>query len=130
MLVSGAVADKAARQVGPGEPVVLVGPPARFVGRGGEKLEGALEQFALDPSGLRVLDAGASTGGFTDCLLQHGAARVTALDVGHGQLHERLRADPRVEVVERTNLRHVDPDAERAVRRRRGRPVVHLAAPP
>ena len=94
-----------------GEPVRLSGPPPRFVGRGGEKLDGALDGFGLDPSGLRVLDAGASTGGFTDCLLQHGAAVVTALDVGHGQLHEKLRADPRVEVVERTNLRHVDPTA-------------------
>lgn len=109
VLVSGAVADKAGRQVGVGEPVVLVGPPAPFVGRGGTKLDGALATFGLDPTGLRVLDAGASTGGFTDCLLQHGAARVTALDVGHGQLHERLRADSRVRVVERTNLRHLDP---------------------
>ncbi len=114
VLVSGSVALKAARQVGPGEPVVVQGPPARFVGRGAEKLEGALDAFALDPTGLRVLDAGASTGGFTDCLLQRGAASVTALDVGHGQLHERLRADPRVEVVERTNLRHVDPTASPA----------------
>jgi 23S rRNA (cytidine1920-2'-O)/16S rRNA (cytidine1409-2'-O)-methyltransferase len=80
------------------------------VGRGGEKLAGALQAFDLDPEGLRALDAGASTGGFTDALLQHGASSVVALDVGHGQLHERLRADPRVEVLERTNLRHVDPD--------------------
>ena len=111
MLVSGSVALKSGRQVGPGEPVVVQGPPSRFVGRGAEKLEAAMERFGLDPAGRRVLDAGASTGGFTDCLLQRGAASVTALDVGHGQLHERLRADPRVEVVERTNLRHVDPSA-------------------
>ena len=111
VLVSGVVADKAARMVDAGEPLVLSGPPPRFVGRGGEKLAGALEGFGLDADGLRVLDAGASTGGFTDCLLQHGAGTVTALDVGHGQLHEKLRADPRVEVVERTNLRHVDPTA-------------------
>ena len=111
VLVSGVVADKAARMVDAGEPLVLSGPPPRFVGRGGEKLAGALEGFGLDAGGLRVLDAGASTGGFTDCLLQHGAVTVTALDVGHGQLHEKLRADPRVEVVERTNLRHVDPTA-------------------
>lgn len=110
VLVSGVVADKVARLVDAGEPVVLLGDRPRFVGRGGEKLEGALNAFCLDPSGLRVLDAGASTGGFTDCLLQRGAAGVTALDVGHGQLHERLRADPRVEVVERVNLRYVDPD--------------------
>ncbi len=111
VLVSGTVADKPTRMVDAGEPVVVSGPPPRFVGRGGEKLAGALNGFGLDPTGLRVLDAGASTGGFTDCLLQHGALSVTALDVGHGQLHERLRADQRVEVVERTNLRHVDPDA-------------------
>ena len=110
VLVGGAPATKAARQVDPGEAVVLTGDAPRFVGRGGEKLLGALEAFSLDPSGLRVLDAGASTGGFTDALLQHGAASVVALDVGHGQLHERLRADPRVVVMERTNLRHVDPD--------------------
>ena len=109
--MSGAVADKAARMVDAGEPLVLSGPPPRFVGRGGEKLAGAFEGFGLSVEGLRVLDAGASTGGFTDCALQDGAIAVTALDVGHGQLHERLRADPRVEVVERTNLRHVDPTA-------------------
>jgi 23S rRNA (cytidine1920-2'-O)/16S rRNA (cytidine1409-2'-O)-methyltransferase len=111
VLVGGADATKASRLVDAGEPVVVQGPPPRFVGRGGEKLAGALEAFGLDPGGLRVLDAGASTGGFTDCLLQAGAAEVVALDVGHGQLHERLRADDRVVVLERTNLRHVEPDA-------------------
>ncbi len=110
ILVSGALATKAARMVGAEEPLVLVGPAPRFVGRGGQKLEAAIEEWRLDPLGLRILDAGASTGGFTDCLLQHGAASVTALDVGHGQIHERLRNDPRVDLVERTNLRHVDPD--------------------
>lgn len=109
VLVSGSVAEKAARMVGAEEPVHLVGSPPRFVGRGAEKLLAALEGFGLDPVGLRILDVGASTGGFTDCLLQHGAAAVTSLDVGHGQIHERLRGDPRVEVVERTNIRHVDP---------------------
>ncbi|MEZ5238120.1 MAG: SAM-dependent methyltransferase [Microthrixaceae bacterium] len=79
------------------------------MGRGGEKLQAALERFELDPEGLRVLDAGASTGGFTDCLLQNGAAEVVALDVGHGQLDVRLRAHPSVTVIERTNLRHVSP---------------------
>ena len=108
--VSGAPALKPARLVDAGEPVLVQGERPRFVGRGGEKLDGALERFGLDPSGLRVLDAGASTGGFTDCLLQRGAAHVVALDVGHGQIHERLRGDDRVSVVERTNLRHVDPE--------------------
>lgn len=111
VLVGGADATKASRLVGAGDAVVVQGPPPRFVGRGGEKLAGALGAFGLDPRGLRVLDAGASTGGFTDCLLQGGAAEVVALDVGHGQLHERLRADDRVVVLERTNLRHVDPAA-------------------
>ena len=109
--VGGAPATKAARQVDAAEAVLVDGDGPRFVGRGGEKLDGALEAFALDPSGLRVLDAGASTGGFTDALLQRGAREVVALDVGHGQLHERLRADQRVVVMERTNLRHVDADA-------------------
>lgn len=109
VLVAGAPATKSARQVDAGESVTVTGEPPRFVGRGGEKLAAALEAFALDPSGLSVLDAGASTGGFTDAVLQHGAHSVVALDVGHGQLHERLRRDPRVTVLERTNLRHVDP---------------------
>jgi 23S rRNA (cytidine1920-2'-O)/16S rRNA (cytidine1409-2'-O)-methyltransferase len=105
--VGGTIADKPARLVAPGEPLDLVGPRRRFVSRGGEKLEAALVHFGIDVSGLRALDAGASTGGFTDCLLQRGARSVVALDVGHGQLHERLRADPRVEVRERTNVRHL-----------------------
>ncbi|MCZ7628423.1 MAG: TlyA family RNA methyltransferase [Microthrixaceae bacterium] len=107
VLVSGSLSSKSSRMVDPGDPVVLVGSPPRFVGRGGEKLAAALEEFALDMRGLRVLGAGASTGGFTDCLLQAGAGEVLALDVGHGQLHESLRAHPGVVVMERTNLRHV-----------------------
>jgi 23S rRNA (cytidine1920-2'-O)/16S rRNA (cytidine1409-2'-O)-methyltransferase len=81
--------------------------PARFVSRGGEKLARALELLPVDPAGKDCLDVGASTGGFTDCLLQAGAARVIALDVGHGQLHPRLRADDRVTVLERVNARNV-----------------------
>lgn len=79
----------------------------RFVGRGGEKLEGAFRAFPLDACGRDCLDVGASTGGFTDCLLQHGAARVIALDVGHGQIHPALRDDPRVTVMEHTNARYL-----------------------
>jgi 23S rRNA (cytidine1920-2'-O)/16S rRNA (cytidine1409-2'-O)-methyltransferase len=109
--VGGAPATKAARQVDAGEAVLVEGDGPRFVGRGGEKLAAALDAFGLDPAGVHALDAGASTGGFTDALLQAGAGSVVALDVGHGQLHERLRADARVEVLERTNLRHVDPAA-------------------
>ena len=82
--------------------------PPRFVSRGGEKLAHALEALAVDPAGRDCLDIGASTGGFTDCLLQRGASRVIALDVGHGQLHPRLRADGRVTVLERVNARHLD----------------------
>jgi 23S rRNA (cytidine1920-2'-O)/16S rRNA (cytidine1409-2'-O)-methyltransferase len=110
VLVNGSVADKPARQVAPGDAVVIDGPPPRFVGRGAVKLDHALDVFDIDVRGRRALDAGASTGGFTDCLLQRGAAHVVALDVGHGQLHERIRADPRVTNLERHNVRHVDVD--------------------
>jgi 23S rRNA (cytidine1920-2'-O)/16S rRNA (cytidine1409-2'-O)-methyltransferase len=78
-----------------------------YVSRGGEKLANALDAFGVDPSGRDALDVGASTGGFTDVLLQRGAARVAAVDVGYGQLHEKLRADPRVTVLERVNARHL-----------------------
>ena len=88
---------------------MVAGPPPRFVGRGGEKLAAALERFAIDLTGRVVLDAGSSTGGFTDCALQAGAARVVAVDVGRGQLHRRLLTDPRVDSRERTNVRHLVP---------------------
>jgi len=81
----------------------------RYVGRGGHKLEGALRHFGLDPSGWTCLDVGASTGGFTDCLLQHGAGKVYAIDVGHGQLDWKIRQDPRVVVREHCNARHLQP---------------------
>lgn len=83
---------------------------ARFVSRGGIKLDSALDDLGLEVQGLRVLDVGASTGGFTDCLLQRGAAHVTAVDVGYGQLHWRLRKDSRVRVLERTNARYLTAD--------------------
>ena len=105
--VGGAPAATPARLVDAGEPVLVESPPPRFVSRGGEKLAAALAAFAVDATGSDALDAGASTGGFTDCLLQGGAAHVTAVDVGRGQLHERLRNHPRVTVVERTNVRHL-----------------------
>lgn len=85
----------------------LKGEGLRYVSRGGLKLERALEAFGIDPAGARVLDLGASTGGFADCLLQRGAAHETAVDVGYGQLHERLRQDPRVTSLERTNAREL-----------------------
>ena len=85
-------------------------PAARYVGRGGLKMEKALREFDLDVGGLVCLDVGASTGGFTDCLLQHGARRVVAVDVGHNQIAYRLRTDPRVEVREGVNARHLRPE--------------------
>jgi 23S rRNA (cytidine1920-2'-O)/16S rRNA (cytidine1409-2'-O)-methyltransferase len=105
--VAGSIAGKPSHLVAPGDPVALLAPPPRFVGRGGEKLDAALSRFAVDVRGARALDAGASTGGFTDCLLQRGAAQVVAVDVGHGQLHVSLRDDPRVVVRDRTNVRHL-----------------------
>ena len=82
----------------------------RYASRAGDKLAGALEDLAFDPAGRVCLDIGASTGGFTDCLLRHGAASVVAVDVGYGQLDGRLRADPRVRVLDRTNARHLTPE--------------------
>lgn len=82
----------------------------KYVGRGGLKLEGALDNFAIDPNGMTCLDVGASTGGFTDCLLQRGAAKVHAVDVGTNQLAWKLRNDPRVIVKEKFNARHMTPD--------------------
>jgi 23S rRNA (cytidine1920-2'-O)/16S rRNA (cytidine1409-2'-O)-methyltransferase len=105
--VAGAPADKASRLVHPADALHVAGDAARFVSRGGVKLAASIERFRVDVAGKRALDAGASTGGFTDCLLQCGAAHVVAVDVGYGQLHERLRADPRVSVLERTNIRSV-----------------------
>jgi 23S rRNA (cytidine1920-2'-O)/16S rRNA (cytidine1409-2'-O)-methyltransferase len=89
---------------------LAVDTPPRFVSRGGEKLANAVEHFGLDVTGEDCLDVGASTGGFTDCLLQAGAARVCAVDVGYGQLHPKLREDPRVTVLERTNVRALRAD--------------------
>ena len=99
----------------PGEQVandvaVQVAERKRFVSRGGDKLAGALEHFSVDVSGKRAIDVGASTGGFTDCLLQAGAAHVVAVDVGYGQLAWTLRTDERVTVIERTNIRYADLD--------------------
>ena len=107
--VGGSVAMSAARQVAPEEAVHVLGPPRRFASRGGEKLNGALDEFDLSVEHLVVLDAGASTGGFTDCLLQRGAELVYAVDVGYGQLDHRLRVDPRVVVRERLNVRSLGP---------------------
>ena len=105
--MAGAPADKASRLVHTADALQVAGDAPRFVSRGGVKLAAAIERFAVEVRGKRALDAGASTGGFTDCLLQQGAAHVVAVDVGYGQLHERLRTDGRVSVLERTNVRHL-----------------------
>lgn len=107
--VDGAPALKPSTQVHAGQSLHLAAPPRRYVSRGGDKLEHGLHRFAIDPTARRCLDAGVSTGGFTDCLLQHGAGHVAAFDVGYGQVHERIRTDPRVTVAERTNVRHLTP---------------------
>ena len=107
VLVGGAVATTAARRVGAGEPISLSGPPPPFVSRGGEKLAAALDAFPLVIDGCRALDAGASTGGFTDCLLQRGAAEVVAVDVGRGQMSWKLQTDARVRVLDRVNVRGI-----------------------
>jgi 23S rRNA (cytidine1920-2'-O)/16S rRNA (cytidine1409-2'-O)-methyltransferase len=111
VLVGGWPARSASRRVAGDEPISMSGDDARFVSRGGDKLIAALQRFAVDATGRRALDAGASTGGFTDCLLEAGAAHVVAADVGRGQLAWSLRTDPRVTVLERTNVRHLEPEA-------------------
>ena len=103
--VNGAVATRASQRLTESDRLEVTGDPIGFVSRGGLKLQAALDAFGIDPAGRVCLDAGASTGGFTDCLLRRGAARVHAVDVGHGQLHESLRADPRVVSMEETDLR-------------------------
>ncbi len=109
VLVAGQRVDKAGTPVDPVVPIRLRG-QRPYASRGGEKLAFALRHFAVDVSGCVALDCGASTGGFTDCLLRHGAARVYAVDAGFGQLLGRLRQDPRVVNLERTNLGEVGPD--------------------
>lgn len=88
---------------------LTVDPGKRFVSRGGEKLEGFIDEYAIEFEGMRVLDVGASTGGFTDCSMQKGALSVTCVDVGKGQLHGKLRDDPRIENLEKVNARHLRP---------------------
>jgi 23S rRNA (cytidine1920-2'-O)/16S rRNA (cytidine1409-2'-O)-methyltransferase len=107
--VDGAVADKPGRRITAAMRVALLAPVHPYVGRGGVKLAHALDTFGLDLRGAVAVDLGASTGGFTDCLLQRGAARVYAVDVGRGQLAWRLRHDPRVVVMEETNARSLEP---------------------
>lgn len=107
VMVNGHMLDKPGTKVSVKDEITLKA-RQRFVSRGGDKLQGALTDFAFDPSGLTCADVGASTGGFTDCLLQHGALRVYAIDVGYGILDFTLRSDPRVVVIERTNARYIE----------------------
>jgi 23S rRNA (cytidine1920-2'-O)/16S rRNA (cytidine1409-2'-O)-methyltransferase len=110
--VAGTVATKPATGVEPATPLLVDAEPGEtWVSRGGHKLAGALDAFGYDPTGLRALDAGASTGGFTDVLLRRGAAEVVAVDVGYGQLAWSLQTDPRVTVLDRTNVRALEPGA-------------------
>ncbi len=107
--VNGTIVDKPAKSILVDATIEIPKHSARFVGRGGDKLAAALEACSIDPQGMVCLDVGCSTGGFTDCLLQRGAARVYAVDVGYGQFDWRLRQDPRVVLIERTNIRYIDP---------------------
>jgi 23S rRNA (cytidine1920-2'-O)/16S rRNA (cytidine1409-2'-O)-methyltransferase len=111
VMVRGAPATKSTTLVGADEALAMATSRRRFVSRGGEKLAAALDAFAIDPTGRDCLDAGASTGGFTDCLLQRGARHVVSLDVGYGQLAWALRNDPRVTVLDRTSVRELEPAA-------------------
>ena len=124
VLVAGTHADKASRLVSPAEPVTVAGPGPRFVSRAGDKLDAALDRFGIEVQGRDALDAGASTGGFTDCLLSRGAASVVAVDVGRGQLDSRLRSDARVTVLEGVNVRSLD----LAALERAGRPFELVVA--
>ncbi len=108
--IDGRPADKSGRLVGEHQRVEVAGGGLPYVSRGGLKLQAALDAYALDVQGWVCLDVGASTGGFTDCLLQRGAGRVYAVDVGYGQIAWSLRQDPRVVVVERTNIRTIPPE--------------------
>jgi 23S rRNA (cytidine1920-2'-O)/16S rRNA (cytidine1409-2'-O)-methyltransferase len=111
VLVDGKRVTKAGTQVFTDADIEVSGKDISYVSRGGVKLEAALREFNIDVTGLTCLDVGASTGGFTDCLLQHGAKHVTAVDVGYGQFDWSLRNDPRVEVIERTNIRNLEAGA-------------------
>ncbi|MGE5205805.1 MAG: TlyA family RNA methyltransferase [Chlamydiota bacterium] len=110
VLVSGQKVEKAGAGVDSEAEIRLLGPDLKYVSRGGLKLEAALHYWKLDVAGKVCMDVGASTGGFTDCLLQRGAARVIAVDTGYGQIDVRLRQDPRVRLLEKTNARYLEPE--------------------
>ena len=107
VLVDGAIVDKPAKLVSADARIEVEKPPL-FVSRSGEKLAAALKAFSINPKGSICLDVGCSTGGFSDCLLQHGASRIYAVDVGYGQIDWKLRQNPRIVLLERTNIRYLD----------------------
>ncbi|MBZ5504563.1 MAG: TlyA family RNA methyltransferase [Acidobacteriia bacterium] len=107
VLVNGQKIEKAGAGVDPDAEIRLLGDDLKYVGRGGLKLEAALKSWKIDLTGRLCMDVGASTGGFTDCMLQYGAAEVIAVDTGYGQIHARLRSDPRVKLLEKTNARYL-----------------------
>src|SRR6266705_3501699 len=107
VLVNEQRVEKAGAGVDPAAAIRLLGDDMKYVGRGGLKLEAALRDWKIDLTGKTCMDIGASTGGFTDCMLQHGAAEVVAVDTGYGQIHARLRSDPRVKLLEKTNARYL-----------------------
>src|SRR5258708_11950062 len=110
VLVNEQKIEKAGAGVAPDAEIRLLGDDLKYVGRGGLKLEAALKNWKIDLTGRSCMDVGASTGGFTDCMLQHGAAQVIAVDTGYGQIHARLRSDPRVKLLEKTNARYLTPE--------------------
>jgi len=107
VLVDGQKVEKSGASVGQDAEIRLLGEDLKYVSRGGLKLEAALDHWQIDLTGRACMDVGASTGGFTDCMLQHGAAEVTAVDTGYGQIAAKLRADPRVKLLEKTNARYL-----------------------
>lgn len=107
VLVNEQKVEKAGASVDPAAVIRLLGDDLKYVGRGGLKLEAALRDWKIDLTGRTCMDVGTSTGGFTDCMLQHGAAEVVAVDTGYGQIHARLRSDPRVKLLEKTNARYL-----------------------
>src|SRR5215472_3511430 len=111
VLVNEQKIEKAGAGVDPDAQIRLLGDDLKYVGRGGLKLEAALENWKIDLTGRNCMDVGASTGGFTDCMLQHGAAEVIAVDTGYGQIAARLRSDPRVKLLEKTNARYLTAEA-------------------
>jgi 23S rRNA (cytidine1920-2'-O)/16S rRNA (cytidine1409-2'-O)-methyltransferase len=130
VLVNEQKIEKAGASVDPDAAIRLLGDDLKYVGRGGLKLEAALEHWKVDLTGRTCMDIGASTGGFTDCMLQHGAREVIAVDTGYGQIHARLRSDPRVKLLEKTNarfLKHADLAQAESASAGSGVPITFIA---